>query len=291
MERAEFTVGQGFYDRATSSFPLSIGTAMAFESLFNGREPAYDPKRSIPDRINVANYQECYINLATLFRNLNGSVDNAFFMAAKPTAIVDVLLSEMDVIENLFSVEGNGVCVPIFYYSDYDDLEKKEKLGIAIRKANTPNQKTIALLLKETIKLLNRQTDAIVHVSDLLKPKAAVDALMISHHPYDLCAHKSFNSLSLLESHTGVLKTKRQWNSKYYPVTGENMAHLPFHRKLLLVFGDRVQIGPMPIKFRKTIMEASIKRNWTPLTTMEKIKLDLGYEIRDPYALTLFNAL
>ena len=74
-------------------------------------------------------------------------------------------------------------------------------------------------------------------------------------------------------------------------MSGKVFTHLPFTRKLLLIFGDKYLIKPYPPVLRNQILETSIQRKWTPVTTDEKISLDLSLDIRDPYMLTVINNL
>ena len=98
--------------------------------------------------------------------------------------------------------------------------------------------------------------------------------------PYDLLSHKRFHQLDLLESNTGKLKKKHAWNSKYYPVGKADMSHLPFMKMLLMVFGDRPLIHPSIFKLRDSILQTSVKRGWTPVTTRDKVILKAsGYSL------------
>lgn len=281
-----------FEDRAMSSFPVSIGTAMALETLFSAATIApYDAQRTPPPRVDPMAYERCYIHLETLLRNLHSSMDSAAFANAPPEKIAEVLTQEIEVINNLFAIEGNGVCTPVYYYSGYEELAKKVHLGVTLREGSSPKQLFHAKQIAAVLRVMEKQTDSLVKVNDLLRPVRPEKALIITHHPYDLCVYRKFDTLDLLESHTGVLKPRAKWYSKYYPVPDAEMFRLPFHRKLLLVFGDRVQISPMPITFRRTVLETAGKRNWVPTTTIEKVELDLGFDIRDPYALSVFKKL
>ncbi len=70
-----------------------------------------------------------------------------------------------------------------------------------------------------------------------------------------------------------------------------DLSHLPFLRKLLLVMGDKVLIQPNDIRLRRQIVDISVKRNWTNMTTLEKINIDLELEIKEPFVLQLLKQL
>lgn len=270
--------------RVVGGFPLSVATSLAFESIFSPRQAPYDPQRIVPDEIVLSTYQECYINIATLFRNMKGATEKSAFANASPMELKYALETEMDVINSLFSIEGNNVCKPRFYHCTYRTLESSLPRGVEMRKDSSDGQKQYTYRLEKTLELLERSSDEILRFDKTIRPPKKVNALLISHAPYDLLSHSLFNEFHLLESMTGRLKRKYSWNTKYFPVGELNMTILPFHRKLLMLFGDRVLIHPGDMKLRRLVMEIAAMRQWNPMTTVSKIDLDFQVEIRDPAA-------
>jgi len=63
---------------------------------------------------------------------------------------------------------------------------------------------------------------------------------------------------------------------------------MPFHEKLLKIFGDHVMFRPQPSKIKKLFIDISLKRKWTPYTTEEKVRFDLDLEIKDKYIINEF---
>lgn len=287
----DYTPGLTLSERAVSGFPLSVGTSLAFESVFTAQQTPYDPKREIPSQVELSNYDSCWVNITTLFRNLSGAVEKEVFTRSSASALAATLEEEMGVIQNLFQIEGQNLVQPVFYYSTYSHLLKKNVPSLKFRLPHTELQKFYADKLESTLKLINSHTDQIRELKDTLEPPRRERAFVLTHQPYDLVGWHHFNHLDLLESNTGILKPRAMWNTKYYPMPGESMAHLPFTKKLLLIFGDRVLIHPSLSPLRKQIIRTSIDRNWTPMTTEAKIKMDLGFDVRDPYMMAIINAL
>ena len=283
--------GNTLSEKAVSAFPLSIGTSLAFESVFMPMQDPYDPKRVIPDRLEVTDHQTCWVNLTTLFRNLSGAISKETFLAATPQSLAAALEEEIDVIQGLFQNEGQNLCKVNFYYSTYEKLTKRNIPGLSFREPNTEAQKHYHNVLLGTLKLMEKHSDSIHRFDDSLSPTRREKAFVLTHHPYDLVDYDRFSDLVLLESNTGAVKPRSRWNSKYYSIPGESFVHLPFFKKILLILGDRVQIKPMPLSFRKQVLETSIKRNWTVATTLPKIKMDLEFDIKDPYAIAIINSL
>lgn len=270
------------FNREISAFPISIGTSMAFESVFTGRLPSYDPNRTIPNQVILSNYNTCFINISTLYRNILGAVSKDVKLEANENDFAAVIEQEMDIIESLFRVEGGGTTTPIFYTMSYDRAVSKASSKIVdLRQDRTDLQKHEKAILVKTVDKL-KNVPNIEKYRDYIKAPASTRALIVTHVPYDLLSHEKFGRLDLLESHTGKLKPRYEWSSKYYPLGERDMSHLPFLEKLLLIFGDKVLIQPALTKIRQQVYEVSIKRGWTSMTTKAKVTMDLSLDIPEP---------
>ena len=267
------------FERTVSGFPLSISTGLAFESLFPIRQPVYDEERLPPVHIDIQQYNQMWINVDTLFRNLLDSADKTILMSTNYKEVVTVLIDEMNTIESLLMVEGQGVASPVFYVCDYEHALRNIHRAFSLRKPTSGNQLWRKSLRDEVMKELKKLKTQIVFFPGSIKTTEKPNALMLSHIPYDLTSKRYFQRLDLLESNTGKLKKPADWNTKYYPVPGYDMRILPFYRFLLLSLGDKVLIQPFPIKIRKQIMECATNRGWTPMTTTDKVLLDLSMDL------------
>ncbi len=287
----DLTDGTSIAARQVSGFPLSLPTGLALESVFPRQQPAYDPERKIPQQIKVSDYQECWISVATLYRNMVNSVNKDVAANSSAQEFKEALESEIDVINGLFMNEGSNICIPRFYHCTYDHFERHLPSVIKLRVDSTDGQKAYTSKFIQVMKLMDKSTDEIIKFDHEIKPKTKTAALVLTHRPYELLSSKNFNKLDLLESNTGRLKTKYLWNTKYYPVGDSDMSILPFNRKLLCIFGDRVQIHPYALQLRKVIIEIAKKNRWTSLTSDAKVMFDLQGGIMDPYQITLLNSL
>lgn len=267
------------FDRTTSGFPLSISTGLAFESLFPPRQSVYDPERPLPEHINLGNYTQFWINVDTLFRNMLNAADKTAILNTGYKETVSVIVDEINTIENILANEGGGITSPIFYVCDYEHALRKLHKGLSLRKDSTPKQFHYTDLRNKTMEELKKIRTDIKFFPGSIKTSGSNIALMLTHIPYDLLSYKQFGRLDLLESNTGKLKKRHQWNTKYYPVPNRNMSILPFFRFLLLTLGDKVMFQPAPSKLRDQIMTCAEKRSWTPATTIEKCLLDLSIDL------------
>ena len=283
--------GSSLAARQVSGFPLSLPTCLALESIFPKRLPAYDPDRKIPQTVNIGDYKECWISLSTLFRNMVNSVTTDTARVASPMDFKDALETEIDVINGLFMNEGNNLCKPMFYICSYKGLKSSIPKQITLREDKTEGQKQYTTKHDLVMKLLSRNNDEVFDFDSEVKPKSKSNALMLTHRPWDLLSYKNFTKLDLLESNTGRLKSRYLWNTKYYPVGDSDLSVIPFSKRLLLLFGDRVQIHPTDMKLRRLIIETAVKNKWTPMTSESKVLLDLQGAIMEPYILKLINSL
>lgn len=277
--------GQTVYNRLISSFPISLPTSLALESIFEPVLDRYDTERKIPQRVDLEKYREIWINVFTLFRNLSGSFDKIAFLETSEHVLATVLQQEIEVIDSLFLNEGRDICKPIYYYMSYDDLYSlKISKKALLRTDNTAGQKAFKKKYIDTMQILLKNISYRRYNSNMTTTHK-VNALIMTHLPFDLLSYKNFSRLDLLESNTGKLKSKNEWNTKYYAVGDRDLSFMPFNKKLLFIFGDRVQLKPYDIRLRRLILDVATEKKWVPTTTMDKIMLDLSVSIKEPYVL------
>lgn len=268
--------------RTMSSFPLSIGTALAMETFFNNRTSPYDPERQIPDRVDVSTYFTIYINVGTLIRNLMGSLPTETVASVDVTSVIDTLYSELEVIESLFSVEGGDLCKPVFYFNDYKHVLNSLKYSsVYFRFPNSATELHYEKFHKEALSVMTKSNDEVEVIHELIKPNKPIKSLILTHQAFDLLSKKNFIQLDLIESHTGKLKTFNMWSTKFAPVGSIDFSRIPFNSTTLFIFGDRYFVQPTPIRLRKTVDEIATKCHWTSVTTKEKVNFDLEREIKE----------
>lgn len=263
------------HSRTTSGFALSIATGMAMESVFTPRQAVFDPERVAPPRIEIARYNDCWINVQTLIRNIYNACEKDKVNSVKPQDVFEIAEQEIELIKDLFRNEGMDQVKPIFYLNDYQELFKGPKEVFIQREDRTALQRQARHVFLGAASLLYRQYPEI-KLCKLDINGGGKDALMLTHIPADLLSYRRFRTLELLESHTGKVKKQGEWNTKYYSVPDAFMGRLPFCRQLLGLLGDSVLVTPGPIKARKMIMELSKAKNWHPFTTPQKVNADLG---------------
>lgn len=269
--------------RTTGQFPISVATSLAIEAALG-----IYPDRPV-DPAPILEYEELWINVRTLFRNLYGSFDKGVAETVSIEAFAEALNDEMTQIHEIITGKTNGLTRVIYYISDYADIDKKYPYAV-IRRDNTPKQKMFTAMMHDSVeRLLKMHPEGnIRRVKLKLHPEHKTKALIITHIAYDLVAYTDFRSLTLLESHTGHIKPRNMWSTKYYE--GKNLSMLPFREDLLQVFGDNEFFRPADKKLRQDILDVALKYRWSAITTTEKIKYGIN-EIKNPYAKEVLRSI
>jgi hypothetical protein len=270
------------------AYPLSIGTSLAFESIGPGPNPAYDPNRIIEHHVDLNDYEQVWINLITLHRNILGSVHSSEVGQLSPADMAGELAIEMEIIRDIVKQNSTGVRV-IFYSSSYKGIPKKYPKALC-RTAKTSRQQFqvefAGQCLQEFYKS-NKIGPELKHFDLELKAPARLKTLMISHYAYDLLVEKQFKSLDLLESHTGALKNKSLWYTKF---EDKRTVRIPFNELFIQIFGDSSLFFMHDGKLRDDLITLAEDQRWTYATGQERVNLCLKY-LKDPYAIKVLQSM
>lgn len=265
-------------DRVVGAYPISIATSLAIEGLTHtGEHESDDGPAPIKD------CEVLYINLRTLFRNAFGSFedlkDRLNFEVMRETLIADVA----GIKEAVKAASPNTVCV--IYLCTYKEATVNKLFKEAgFKNPNTPNQVFYSALEFDIYK------EAEDFIEDLeifdVELKGDKDTFILTHLPIDLLWYRNFPSLSLLESHTGKIKTRTLWYTK---LNGKH-PEIPFNKAFLQIFGDGVMFSPQGIKIRRVIQKVAVKNRWNQNTSKEKIVMNLR-SANEPHVLDLFKRM
>ena len=257
-------------NREKGQFPISIATSLALESLLNIHP---ETSHSSPP---IFTFDSIWVNTRTIFRNMYTSMDR---LIAESLETEDLLHGFTEDLNNLleFSIENKKDL--ILYYSHYKDFSTLYPYA-KLRIANTPKQLHYQTKMDEIFSYLFKQkvfidkfkdkTNGNIYVfNDIIKSPEYTSTAILTHFPYDLLDSYSFSKLILLESHTGSIKDKSKWYTKY--LNGKELPPLPFRLDLMQIFGDKEFFSPAPKKVRDIFLEAAKKYNWTTMTTKDRI--------------------
>lgn len=257
-----------------SGFPLSIGTGLALETLFKPTLPVIDPERLVPEALNRDRYNLFLVNINTLIRNLLNAIEtDDYIRDISADKLLEILIEEYNFIKEMSAYENIRIQ---FYINSYHFAKQaygsvKNKLRVPI----TPKQIWTAHMTDHCLAHFKKDSD-VKYFTAYIKGEKDDDAVILTHTPWDLLGYKKFNSLELLESHTGIIKDRSKWNSKYYPVPGEDMSFLPFMEYLLTVFGDHVMFSPDGVKKRQDLLKQLKLKRVHPLMSEVSLNFILG---------------
>ncbi|MNQ29608.1 hypothetical protein D3C85_429230 [compost metagenome] len=261
-------------ERAMGQFPISIATSLAIESLVGilPEAPTDSPEIFKRDLL--------LINIRTLIRNLLGSVDKEARALLEEYTMAEAVSNEMRVIEEVISETSDGRCEVKFYHCTYGDIPRRYKQALLKGPTTTAQHMYWAqknLVIKNLLTQFESGTPIEQWTTDF--PDFNYKTVLLTHYPVDLLQRYRFQSLALLESHTGAIKTPLMWNTKL--VSGKEHPNLPFDKMTLQMFGDGILFSPMPIKIRKRVLELAETYKWTPATTKALI-IDSAAARKDP---------
>lgn len=252
-----------FEARTLSSFDLSIGTGIALESVFTPTSTRYDDERKIPNNKKV-NYDIHVFNIYTMCRNIVSATltkDKDILYANKELLVV--VSNEIQTLIDLYY--QNDVKILFILPDEKKDFVRynKDKTDI-MRKAylQYANMVPVVSELKSTLPLL---------VDKLPQDK---NTLLLTHYSNDLLNYG--NKVSLLESHTGVIKTQGQFNTKFSKAGKLDLSNIPFLDVTLYILGDKALIKPAGRAIKWKLHEISQKHKWTPRTTRAKVMSDIS---------------
>ena len=253
--------------RDVGQIPVSIGTSLALEGAFGILEDNHNPKPIIHS-VDVM-----YVNLRTLIRNMVGSIDPEQLSKVFPEDMAFMLTNELTTIREAVALVSKGRVKVQYYLCNYRTLPKRYPAA-RLKNANTDKQKFDAMREENTVMELKRILDHHPEVglieSDIDLPNDNRRVLLLSSYAVDLLQRYRFQSVMLLESHTGAVKPPSMWHTKL--TNGKELSCMPFDRMTIQFFGDNNNLfSGYPIKARRVLIDIAIKNRWNALTTKDYI--------------------
>lgn len=257
-------------ERTKGQIPISMGTALAIE----GAMGIYPDRPETP--APFTHYHALWVNVRTLYRNLQACFQVDVHRGFLPSELVDGLLEDMAGLHQAVKKAFPAVEV-VVYLSAYERLATLLPAA-SLKLLRTPVQVAAHDLEEATYTLLRKNLPPeipFVAVSRFLPQAPRQNALILTHVTLDLLARYHFRSLDLLESNTGMIKKPSQWNTKLGVADQADL--LPFNSFTLQVFGDRgVLFQPQSMKLRRTVLELAGKHHWSSITTLPRIRDNLA---------------
>jgi hypothetical protein len=258
-----------------TTFPISIATAIAIQSICG-----FDPEGlPLPSGPVIRKYPILLLNIRTLIRNFIGSQPSDLRQQLNYRDVVYGVVSDIKIMTEVLTKYTNGLRV-IPYVCLYKNLNLNYPIGV-IKHPNTTIQRLSTLMVDNTIhSLISNPLDIELRVfnNDFDNPVSFInqplqtEALILTHLPLDLLGNRFFRSLTLLESHTGKLKTSVEWNTKLKNFKPE-FKRIPFNKLTVQLFGETGDVF-QPIltpKLKQDLSIISEEFKWDTTTSIERM--------------------
>lgn len=256
-------------------FPVNIPTSLALESLLNVHP---ELKHKSPPHLN---YDEYWLNARTLYRNITTSFTSDMNVFLRPAVIAELMQDEWNSITTL--LQGKTKLNPVLYLCNYQKVQNRYRQHTVFKGDITPKQMDERKRMEESIKLFLKEVGKdylLMFDTDLIPEAKNLKVIIQTHIAIDLLNEKNFEQLDLLESHTGAIKNRSLWYTKYN--NGKELSMIPFTQYFLRIFGDKEFFSPKDGALRKAIVELAQKYNWGPLTTDGRIRQNLD-QLQNPF--------
>lgn len=262
-------------DRTTTSFGVSIGTGLLLESLFTPTTERYDPDRVIPPHVDPFKYHHYCINIYTLMRNLLNSIKVTVTLEEVDTKVlaglvVEEILTEIRILQSLASSVELPEDWLVIYVPNYVKLVQQFNVNKDIKLKQIQNMLFMFQLYSPYLDRITLSN--VIKLSSNKLPTIYNNSLITTHFTLDLL---NSNYLTLLESHTGILKDNHTWYTKYHPVGKEDLSRLPMSDIVLYILGDHTLVRGLGITVKKELLRVAEDKNWTYRTTRDKIVSNL----------------
>lgn len=259
-------------DRTLGFFPMSIGTSLAFEGLFHVGEHATDagdpPGNDMP---------ALWVNLRTVVRNAR----NAFPRDGQPHLLNRTLKEAIDQdVEAIRNVVGeHAPMAELRFYLTEQKTMNSAFSDARFKNPTTPDQQLAYDLEEGALRALSDEYEG---QEDFLrfdwKLEGKKNTTLLTHYAMDLLSYHDFPDLRLVESHSGKVKTRKDWYTKLNTPKGTTC--IPFTRAMLVIFGDGSTILAQELSVRRKLIEIGNKYKWNGMTTHSRMLADikLAYE-------------
>lgn len=262
-------------DRTTTSFGVSIGTGLLLESLFTPTTERYDPDRVIPPHVDPFKYHHYCINVYTLMRNLLNSLKVTVTLGEVDTKVlaelvVEEILTEIRILQSLASSVELPEDWLVVYIPTYVKLVQQFNVNKDIKLKQIQNMLSMFQLYSPYLDRISLSN--VMKLNSNKLPSIYHNSLITTHFTLDLL---NSNYLTLIESHTGIIKDNHTWYTKYHPVGKEDLSRLPMSDIVLYILGDHTLVRGLGITVKKELLRVAEDKNWTYRTTRDKIVSNL----------------
>ena len=269
-------------DRALGFYSISIGTSLAFEKIsYTGEHDNLAAGGFGPPPI--ASIGNLMVNLRTLIRNAIESYPSGALGTLTTAQVIETVEDDWVGVKNIVAKESPQTSLSM-YVCTYRGLDTKFPMA-KFRQRDSDKQLLLVALENGTLDhFLTKRTDEVKEFDWRLD--GSEETTLLTHYPLDLTSYYQFPDLKLLESHTGAIKTRKDWPSKLNKK--KDVVCVPFNTTTLQIFGDSHMFSPQDLKIRNMLIKIGEKRGWNALTPYSKMREDIKLEY-EPHLLEFIS--
>lgn len=249
----------------TLSGNVNIGLGVMLESIFDIKDK-YDDKRIIPNKVKIENYDYHIYNIITVIRNIMQSTKGDY----KEKDLINMLIDDMNYIKSTYYDDIDTEILLLI--PDYSKLTKEYNKD---KEFKTTKQDIDLEEILEFVKYLKNDSLKGLQVPILKMDKYKNfnrNILLTTSYMLDI---DLLGNCDILESHTGTLKNRHKYYTKFATIGKRDLSHIPFNKTTHKVLGDKTLVKPLPVSSRIDIYNISLEKKWNPYTSEDKIKNDI----------------
>ena len=260
-------------ERTIGDSGLSIATHLTMENLLPIQR--YDKEKPLANPINLNDYTYFLFNFYTLARNVyNSYASREKLDIIKNKQFYNVVEDEITILQTYFSNFNKTKFV--IYKPNYDKVIKMFNQFKGDK--NTVKYEDFVILDKYLTKFIEKGTSlhTVVDKTSYILPKMDGDVILMTHFPMDLL---NKGRLHLIESHTGKLKSQKDFYTKFHTLGVRDLSNIPFCEDTYYIFGDTNFIKPLSVPIRRAVLAISMEKNWTYKTSKDLVKYHLNNDL------------
>lgn len=269
-------------DRTLGFYSISIGTSLAFEKIaYTGEHDGLAAGGFGPPPITTIGC--LWVNLRTLIRNAIEAYSSGSLGTLTTEQIIETVEDDWTGIQTIMAKEAPHATLKL-YVCTYAGLDSKFPLA-KFRQRDSDKMKLVVAIENGVIEHFTKKEDGSILMFDW-QLSGQSETTLLTHYPLDLTSYYQFPDLKLLESHTGAIKTRKDWPSKLNKK--KEVTCIPFNITTLQIFGDSHMFAAQDLKIRNILIRIGEKRKWNALTTYSKMREDVKLEY-EPYLLEFMS--
>lgn len=253
--------------REFGELPITFSTSNAICNFLGTSKNNFVSSKSNP----VTECDGIWINVRTLARNILSAIDKDTKLKLDPTDYAVAVHEELEVIFS--ALEKYNKCKLIVYIPSYKSLNiyyPNANLFEASTDIQKAKEKLDNDIFNAVLKMKSVLPGYVLETDVLLLDMQLRNVAVLTHYPADLISFPSTTEVQLLESHTGLIKSRYQWYTKLR--NGSSLYKIPFNRATLQIFGDNSQMfNPIKPDLRRALLDVAEQDKWTQFTSSDKI--------------------